>query len=593
MTKKIIYENFTKEELIEEIYKVKCRLKYGLIWEDTKEDFVKEMRGKIALLSEDKDREINKKSNLTNILIEGDNIHALAALRYTHHKKIDVIYIDPPYNTGAEDWKYNNNYVNKEDTFRHSKWLSFMSHRLKISKDLLKDDGIMCVLIDHNELPRLWQLMDQIFEEKNYLGTVIIRNKPSGRGEGGKIAVQHEYALFFGKSDRAIISKFGKDIAEKSHNILEDEKGYYEPTNLRKTGADKEWKNKSGKIKPNYYPFYFDPKTNNLSATNTDLPETIYPINDRGEKCIWRKWKKEDMEQLIHDGEVWCEKQKGHYQIKYKFRTKTLAESPKSIWVNTKYSATEYGTKHLENILDKQGQFPYPKSPFAVMDCILAASDKKDAIVLDFFAGSGTTGEAVLRLNEKDNGNRQFILATNNENNIIDDATYPRLSALLKKTLKLNNFQEVECDKTNALLDKKTKTRESIGPFNGNLKYFKTTLLDGNISDKNKYDIAKKMTSLICLKENCFSEIITKKPYLIFSNADNTKKIIILYDEDYLNDVETLLPDDILHKIYVFSYNTDGSIESDSFNNKKIEVIPIPQPLFDDQNDVLRGIYET
>ena len=195
------FENYSKEELILEIEKLYKRKKYGLVWETKNNEEVVELCKKnIPILKEEKNKEIiDKKNKNYGIFIEGDNFHSLAALNYTHEKKIDFIYIDPPYNTG-DDWKYNNNYVNKDDPFRHSQWISFMYNRLKLAKSLLKEDGIICVTIDNNELPRLWLLMDEIFKSKNFLGEVIIRNNPASRNVVGKIALTHEYALFFGKS---------------------------------------------------------------------------------------------------------------------------------------------------------------------------------------------------------------------------------------------------------------------------------------------------------------------------------------------------------------------------------------------------------
>ena len=142
-----MYDEWTKEELISEIENLKRRKKYGLVWEAKDEDAVKELRDNYPYLEEDLSKQILTDSNKpTNLIIEGDNYHSLSVLNYTHREKIDVIYIDPPYNTGARDWKYNNDYVDNEDPYRHSKWLSMMYSRLYLSKNLLKDDGILICL---------------------------------------------------------------------------------------------------------------------------------------------------------------------------------------------------------------------------------------------------------------------------------------------------------------------------------------------------------------------------------------------------------------------------------------------------------------
>lgn len=143
------YNEYSKEELIEEIKKLRKRKKYGLVWEDKKEEVVEMCKNKLPVLKEVKNKEIiTDRDKPVNLLIEGDNYHALSVLNYTHAKKIDVIYIDPPYNTGARDWKYNNNYVDINDAWRHSKWLSMMKHRLELSKKLLKEDGVFICTID-------------------------------------------------------------------------------------------------------------------------------------------------------------------------------------------------------------------------------------------------------------------------------------------------------------------------------------------------------------------------------------------------------------------------------------------------------------
>lgn len=160
------YQDWTKEDLIQEIKRLKKRKKYGLVWneEKTKERFEADAEGKLPVLVEDKKKEIMLDENKpVNILIEGDNYHALSVLNYTHPKSIDVIYFDPPYNTGAKDWKYNNDYVDINDTYRHSKWLSMMSNRLKLAKRLLKDDGVLICAIDENERDRLGLLLEDFF----------------------------------------------------------------------------------------------------------------------------------------------------------------------------------------------------------------------------------------------------------------------------------------------------------------------------------------------------------------------------------------------------------------------------------------------
>jgi len=222
------YSELSKDDLIKIVEKLESRKKYGLIWDEekVKEQFEKDAVNALPVLKEVKGKEISDKNGgPVNILIEGDNYHALSVLNFTHQGKIDFIYIDPPYNTGARDWKYNNDYVDDSDSFRHSKWLSFMDKRLRLAKNLLKDDGVICVTIDDYELPRLWMNMEEIFGHNNHLGTLVIRNNPKGRMTKRKLSLVHEYALFFGKTSESFVRKLPVAPEDKTHNYQKDEDG--------------------------------------------------------------------------------------------------------------------------------------------------------------------------------------------------------------------------------------------------------------------------------------------------------------------------------------------------------------------------------
>lgn len=178
------YSTLSKEQLIAEIKRLKKGKKFGLLWEDKPEDVAELCKTKLPVLVDVEDKEISDgPHDPTNILIEGDNYHALSVLNYTHPGKIDVIYIDPPYNTGAKTWRYNNNYVEKDDAYRHSKWLSFMSKRLRLAYKLLPSDGFLICAIDNNELYTIGLLLDEIFGENNRLGLVTVLHNPKGRNQ--------------------------------------------------------------------------------------------------------------------------------------------------------------------------------------------------------------------------------------------------------------------------------------------------------------------------------------------------------------------------------------------------------------------------
>jgi adenine-specific DNA-methyltransferase len=523
-----------------------------------------------------------------------------------------LIYIDPPYNTGARDWTYNNNYVDAKDPYKHTKWLSFMNHRLRIAKNLLKSDGIICVTIDDHEMPRLWCLLEEIFGEKNHLGTVVIRNNPKGRKTNRKVSLIHEYAIFFGRTAASKIHKISVEVESKTHTYKKDKDGtWYLPVNLRKQGVDSLAKTRSGKISDRYYPIYYDPKTGRIT-TKTKLKMKILPIDVDGEKRIWRRGK-EDIDDMFDKGDLWYQKTKYGDQIYFKFRGGLDGEPPQSIWLDSTFSASEYGTQILDKILGVREAFPFPKSPHAVAECIRVASNKKDAIVLDFFAGSGTTGQAVLELNKQDGGNRRFILCTNNENRICDEITYPRISNVIKgykfkgkqteqlfeekitySNLKdpddlIETIERTKLERQNEFDDFDVKVEDGFlrlyGTRNvsdvrkglgGNLKFYRTDFVDADPSDKNKRKMVAKSTEMLCLKEECFDEVKEGHKFKIFTNGQG-KLLGIIYDDDGIEPFKKEAKKMKKHfVVYVFSL--DESAREDEFEDVEdlVELKPIP-----------------
>jgi len=242
------YQNWSKEQLIEEVGRLRKRKKYGIVWEDKPENVVEQCKNELPVLKEVKDKEIKKdKDGPVNILIEGDNYHALSVLNYTHKGKIDVIYIDPPYNTGAKDWKYNNNFVDINDAWRHSKWLSMMRNRLSLVKGLLKRDGVLIVTIDDNELFALGLLLDEMFPWKERT-TVVIKYNPAGTARSG-FSRCHEYALY--------LLNRGQEIEKKPAPIDERER------NLRRNGNN----SNRGDSPTMFYPIIVDKKTLKVIVT--------------------------------------------------------------------------------------------------------------------------------------------------------------------------------------------------------------------------------------------------------------------------------------------------------------------------------------
>jgi adenine-specific DNA-methyltransferase len=559
--------NKTKIEKLEtEIKRLTCELKkrkkYGIVWEEKPEDVVEQCKTELPVLDEVEDKEIKTESEKpVNLLIEGDNYHALSVLNYTHKGKVDGIYIDPPYNTGAKDWTYNNNYVDSEDPYRHSKWLSMMAHRLRLAKNLLTQKGIICVTIDDYELPRLLLLMEEMFGEFNHLGTIAIRNNPAGRSTMKGISITHEYALFFGRTLMSHVGRLSRTQKQKDRYDEKDEKGYFEWVNFRKPGGLKQ---ESPKM---FYPIFATSKNMRIPEMKWDSnknewvllekpkkgEEIIYPIDDNDREKRWR-WGVERTRKEL--SEFKTQNQKGKLHIYVKGRLTNEGILPMTWWDKKEYSATAYGTNFLKDMFSELGVFSYPKSIFAVEDCIKVLTNKNDALILDFFAGSGTTGHAVLRLNREDGGNRKFILCTNNENNIATDVCHPRIEK--------------------AITGYKTTNGKMISGLGGNLKYFRTSFVPAEPTDRNKIKLTVQATEMLCIKEGTFEKIIDNNVYKIFRNKDYYTGII--WDHSAIQKFKNKIKDiQGNFKVYIFSLG-DETFDDDFQDIKyKVELLPIPE----------------
>ena len=547
------YKSLSREQLIEKIKQLE-KHRYGLVWEEKLEDVVEQCEQMLPVLHEEISKAISSdESKPNNIIIEGDNYHALYTLNFTHKRKVDVIYIDPPYNTGNKSWRYNNNFVDKEDRFRHSKFLSFMSKRLRLGKQLLKDSGILICAIDDYEVSALKLLLDEIFNEVNRLGTLVVVHNPRGRNDDKFFATQHEYLLVYAKNAlKAYVGHFSLSEDDKDKYKQVDDISPFSETSFIRTGN-----NSKRHERPNlYYPIYYNEEKNILSLDKQDEWETLLPLNTDGEERTWRWEKKTFLEQ--HETELFVKQVKGENKI---FKKRRLFDStgkkPKTVWYDSKYDASSNGIMLLQKILGKNNTFNYPKSLYSVRD-ILEITTSKNALVLDFFAGSGTTGHAVLELNEQDGGNRQFILCTNNENGICKEVTYPRLSKVIKG-------------------------------YNGNkglianLKYYKTEFVPQVITDNDKRILVNLSTELLCIAENTFHLVKHSKSKNEFAIYKSTKQITaIIYDEDAIEkckeELERLKPK-IKVVIYVFSYDHEYNVED--FENLPFcfDVKPIPEAI--------------
>jgi len=550
--RKTDYTKYSKEELIAEITELKKRKKYGLVWDEEREleKVVMQCKKELPVLKEVKSKAINNDPDKpTHILIEGDNYHALSVLNYTHQNAIDVIYIDPPFNTGSRSWKYNNDYVDKEDSFKHSKFISFMASRLRLSQSLLKDDGIIIVAIDDYEIHSVRFLLDEIFQENNRLGSITVVHNPRGRNDDKFFATSHEYMLVYAiNSEQAFVGNFKLSEEDKEKYNLEDDISRYNLTSFIRTG------NNSDRVtRPNlYYPIYYSSGSDSLSLDNQKGSQKFLPINIHGDEKTWRWGQKTFIEK--QQTELCVKEVKGQNRIFKKRRLLGQGKRPKTIWYDSRYDASSNGIMVLRDILGRGDHFPYPKSVYLVKD-ILEITSKKDSIILDYFAGSGTTSHAVMLLNQEDGGSRQSIVCTNNENNICDDVCYPRIKNIAKGY--------------------KTLRGKKVSGTNENLQFFKTTFVPAKATDRNKEKLTKQSVEMLCLKENTFESVFDSDNFKIFKNNDHYTGILF-YEEKIPEFKEQIKEFDLPISVYVFSLSDDDFAEEFSDLQDKVKVCSIP-----------------
>lgn len=559
------YDSWEKSRLIEELKRLSARKKYGLVWEEKPEDVVEQCKTELPVLEEVEDRALEADPLLPiNFIIEGDNYHALSVLNYTHAGKVDAIYIDPPYNTGNTGWIYNNKIVDGNDSYRHSKWLSFMEKRLRLARALLKNNGTIVVTIDDYEFATLTLLMNEIFGEENHLGTAVIKNNPSGRSTASGFSVAHEYALFYGKFPNAKIGRLKRTDVQISRYKEADSTGQFEWVNFRKHGGFRE---ESPRM---FFPIYINAGKKTLRIPNVEWDDTkkdwkileqpksneitIYPVDDIGKDRRW-KWSIERARREISEMKVALDRNKKP-AVYIKSRMQDDGMLPLTWWDKTEYSATAHGTNLLSKILTNGKRFDYPKSLYAVMDSLRVLSENKSAIILDFFAGSGTTGHAVMELNKEDGGQRKFILCTNNENGIAENVTYERIKSVI------NGYSDVS-------------------GMPANVRYFKTTFVPiSNVSDDTRRSLIQKSTEMLCMKESTFKKLYDNKKFKIYRNNDKTTGI--LFDLDAIHEFkERLESTKLAANVYVFSLTSDNF--SEDFADLKIthRIRPIPEGILE------------
>lgn len=585
-----IKKNITDEKILTNLSMIENELtkkKYGLIWEEHEERVDKELEAQIPTFEEIKDKEIVSNPNKKfNFLLEGDNLHSLYLLEKTHKEKIDIIYIDPPYNTGNKDFSYNDHYVDFEDGYRHSKWLSFMEKRIKIAKELLNEKGSIFIQIDDNELSQLKLLCDNIFGEENFINIISVNMKniagASGGGEDKRFKKNCEYILIYAKNYqlmplyngayeyteiseliqkyltsgiswkytsvlveegqkkyiRSITDGNGDEIKiyKRINPVIKSVKQVATDNNISEIEAYKKFGSKifrttnaqssirtriikakqSFGINDNVISIEYIPKT----GKNKGI---VYEQFYKDDKCNLFVWLKDTTEEI--NGNLYKKDLQGTY------------------W--------DFNAK-MKN-LTKEGNivFPNGKKPVDLIKRIISLYPSNDCTVLDFFAGSGTTGHAVISLNNDDFGTRNYILCTNNENDICKKITYKRLENVIK-----------------GYKNNKGKKYEGLG---SNLKYYRCTYIPRiNTETENLHNnLLINIKNLIQLENGIEID-------------DN--KIRVYLNEDELDKFSTNENElDICEKVYISSDILLTSEQENIFENNNIEVYIIPEYYFEDE----------
>lgn len=570
---------------------------YGLVWEDKPEDVEDRLRDELPVLVEVKDRALTDGGSEApnHILIEGDNLEALATLAYTHAGKIDVIYIDPPYNTGNEDFVYNDNYVNSDDDYKHSMWLSFMKRRLRIAKKLLSERGVIFISIDDNEAANLKVLCDdaELFGAKNFAGQFIWHQ--GRKSMAAQFAVNHEYCLVYCKNRAALLAY---DLQVENNNWREKKEGlqdiYAEFDRLSAIhGSDyasiEKGMRKFFKELPSDNPakrqaqykcvdeggLYF-PGDIAQGTGNGGRFDILHPVTGKPCKVPKGGWRFGESKlpeilkaNLIHFGAdettVPCLK---------RYLRNTEYEVMSSVF----YRDGRGATKRLEMLLGTKA-FDHPKDEEVIAKFIKAVTsytDKRSYTILDFFAGSGTTLHSVMMLNAEDGGKRTCILCTNNENGICENVTYERNKRVIEGYTKPNG-EYVEGLKDN------------------NLRYYRTDFVDRSRSTKNMRRLVQLSTDMLCIKENLYAEKKSfaglptfKNIYRYFEHGE--QKMLVIYDERYVDEIVKMISSVETAskiKVYVFSPSEDPWEASFEPVIDKVELCALPQAIYNTYKRIL------
>ncbi len=503
--------------------------KYGLVFEEHREAVDELLENNVPVLIEDESLKIDN-GGQQNFLIEGDNLASLKLLEKTHKGKIDFIYIDPPYNTGHDDFVYDDDIVGIDDKFRHSKWLSFLSKRIEIAYKLLSPKGVLFVSIDDNESSQLKLLCDSVFQEDNYLGAITWLKKRKGSFLSKKIISLTEYIHVYSKNASEVKLFGGKPDESESQPIIKRTNKISQLTFLANTVKTKL---KDGLYKAGTYgervnpvKLVFDCEVRNGIFITDVILEAPFT------------WSQAFLnEELVKGTKVVINTKNLQPRVFRKINDNSF-KGFSSIIHGVNINATnEDAYEELEEIFGVKKIFDYSKPKNLICELLNATTYfDKNAICLDFFAGSGTTGHAVMKLNAEDGGKRKFILCTNNENNICRDITYERIKRVIAKE-----------------------------DYKASLKYYKVDYVP--ITEQVYYEYADKL--LLHIKE-----LVELENNLDF---DGNKKVAICLTDENLQEFTSSLNDSTTYKAVYVGHDVFVTPEIESKLNSsgiKINIIP-------------------
>lgn len=548
-------QGLTSEQKSALLELINDRKKYGLVWEEKPEDVEERLRDELPILREVKDRAIisDAPDAPNHVLIEGDNLEALTALSYTHEGRIDVIYIDPPYNTGNKDFVYNDQYVDSEDSYRHSKWLSFMNKRLKIAKRLLSDRGVIFISIDDNEQAQLKLLCDEVFTGNNFLAQIIWERAYSPVNLKKHFSESHDYIVCYAKSiENALCNGLPRttDANERYSNPDNDPRGPWKAGDLSVGPA----------VESNIY------------TIKTPSGRSVRPPSGYS----WRL-SEEVFNDYVADNRIWFGPNGTNVPAIKRFLSDVKQGiTPMTVWKYAEVGHSQDATKEVKDIFKGEARFTYPKS-MRLIKRIIGLYGNNSSTILDFFAGSGTTLHATMQLNAEDGGHRQCILVTNNENGICENVTYERNKRVIHGYTTPKR-QQVEGLKEN------------------NLRYYKTDFLPRDRTMHNMRALVNASTDLLCIKEDLYDEPETFGRWRIHPKvaryfSDGVRHMLVVYDERAVEKLPAMIREmdfgKTRLKIYIFSPERYAFDDEFYEVEDKVQLIALPAAIYDAYSKVL------